>query len=313
MYPEKSIQIFEDKLRKSFDESFFLFAQWARVPVAERTSRALALLMKICDLLTDGEELIDSLKTAFPPISFSDSNSLRKGLSETAKYIKVLEPVQGSNREYKIETGSLLSSFTEDGEINTDIAEVAFNLIESEEKILKALTDACDKLLEQILLIQTEFSNMNKPEALTLLYAQEKGRYINSVWCTDGKTDEVSKFKNHIAHRYPWGYPATKSQIQSLYEEEYKEFVSTPLGQLYDSHGEDTVSLSVEIAESRCTRKELNEFFRRLLRLETYIELGKSAANEDQPQISIGTNVEHAETVVIQNAEQIPCKSLEVK
>ena len=119
--------------------------------------------------------------------------------------------------------------------------------------------------------------------------------------CTDGKTDEVSKLKNHIAHRYPWGYPATKSQIQSLYEEEYKEFVSTPLGQLYDSHGEDTVSLSVEIAESRCTRKELNEFFRRLLRLETYIELGKSAANEDQPQISIGTNVEHAETVVINN------------
>ena len=94
-----------------------------------------------------------------------------------------------------------------------------------------------------------------------MLYAQEKGRYINSVWCTDGKTDEVSKLKNHIAHRYPWGYPATKSQIQALYEEEYKEFVSTPLGQLYDSHGEDTVSLSVEIAESRCTRKELNEFF----------------------------------------------------
>ena len=77
MYPEISIQKFEEKLRAAFDEALRLFAQWGRISVAERTPRALSYLMKICDLLNDGEDIIDSLKTAFPPVNFSDSNSIQ--------------------------------------------------------------------------------------------------------------------------------------------------------------------------------------------------------------------------------------------
>lgn len=313
MYPEKSIQIFEVKLKAIFDESLRLFAQWGKIPVAERTSRALSYLLKICNLLTDGENLIDSLKTAFPPVSFSDCSSLHQDLVKTMMNIKVLDPVQSSGREYKIETDDLLSAFTHDGEVDNNLAQVAYNLIESEDKILEALTNACDKLLEIILHIQAECNDASKPETLALLYTQEKARYIRTTWNTDGKTDELTKLENHIKHRFPWGYPVTKEQIKTLYDEEYKSFVSTPLGRLYDNNGDDTIQLAVDIVNMGCSRSELNEFFKQSLRLEKYISLGNEAESESQPSVTIGTNVEHAETVVIQNPDQLPCRLPEAK
>ena len=313
MYPEISIQKFEEKLRAAFDEALRLFAQWGRISVAERTPRALSYLMKVCDLLNDGEDIIDSLKTAFPPVNFSDSNSIQVSLSQTVKNLKTLDPVQSSGREYKIETDYLLSTFTHDGEVDDNLAQVAYNLIESEDKILDALINACDKLLEIILQIQAECNDANKPETLALLYTQEKARYIRTTWNTDGKTDELTKLEHHIKHRFPWGYPVTKEQIKTLYDEEYRSFVSTPLGYLYDNNGNDTIQLAVDIADLGCSRSELNEFFKQLLRLEEYISLGNEAESESPSSVTIGTNVEHAETVVIQNTDQLPCTLPEAK